>query len=67
MTRRYAEYTFSIFANKRHIFQKSFNVNIDLVNDVIESACFAQFCGRQRWFFFRKHFKQSINQNHCSK
>lgn len=48
MTRRYAEYTFAIFTNKWHIFNKSIDVNIDLVDDTIKSVYFAQFCEIQR-------------------
>lgn len=37
--RRYTECTFGIFVNKWSIFHRSINVNIDLVNDIIKSAC----------------------------
>lgn len=37
--RRYAECTFGILANKWRIFHRPINVNIDLVNYIIKSAC----------------------------
>lgn len=37
--RRYVECTFGILANKWRIFHKPINVNMDLVNDIVKSAC----------------------------
>jgi len=39
MARRYEECTFCIFANKWRIFHRPINVNIDLVDDIMKSAC----------------------------
>lgn len=37
--RRYIECTFGILANKWRIFHRPINVNTDLINDIIKSAC----------------------------
>lgn len=39
VARRYIECTFGILANKWRIFHRPINVNIELINDIIKSAC----------------------------
>lgn len=55
VARRYIECTFGILANKWRIFHRPINVNIELINDIIKSACILHNFVRDRDGYLKIH------------